>query len=55
VVWLFYRSADRVAALLGPIGSRALSRLIGFLLLCIGVQVMVTGVVDILAPLLARR
>lgn len=55
VVWFFYRSADRVAELLGPVGSRTLTRLIGFLLLSIGAQVMITGVVDVLGPLLKGR
>ena len=39
--------------LLGPAGARVLTRLTAFLLLCIGVQIMLTGVQDALAPLLA--
>jgi multiple antibiotic resistance protein len=52
-VGLCYASADRVVALLGPAGARVLTRLTAFLLLCIGVQIMLTGVQDALAPLLA--
>jgi len=55
VIWITYRSADRIARLMGPVGSRTVTRLVGFLLLCIGVQVLITGVVDVLGPLLARR
>jgi len=55
VIWLLYRSADRMSALLGPAGSRTISRMAAFMLLCIGVQILITGVQDVLAPLLAPR
>jgi multiple antibiotic resistance protein len=51
-VWLFYRSTDRVLALLGQGGARILGRLAAFLLLCIGVQILVNGVESLLGPLL---
>ena len=54
-VGLCYASADRVVALLGPAGARVLTRMTAFLLLCIGVQIMLTGIHDALAPLLAPR
>jgi multiple antibiotic resistance protein len=38
-----YRSADRVVDLLGPARTRVLTRLSAFLLLCIGVQILITG------------
>jgi multiple antibiotic resistance protein len=44
IVWLSYRWSDRVMALLGASGACVLSRLVAFLLLCVGVQIMVTGV-----------
>jgi multiple antibiotic resistance protein len=47
MVWLFYRSADRVAAWLGASARRSLSRLMAFLLLCIGVQILITGIEDV--------
>jgi len=53
VVWITYRSADRVVRRLGPRGSRTITRLAAFLLLCIGVQILITGVQDVLGPLLA--
>jgi multiple antibiotic resistance protein len=55
VVWLACRYADWVSALLGPSGSRVVTRLSAFLLLCIGVQIMVTGVTEIVTPLLGAR
>lgn len=55
VVWVAYRSSDRISRLMGPRGSRTVTRLSAFLLLCIGVQILITGVVDVLGPLLAQR
>lgn len=55
LIWITYRSADRVARMMGPSGSRTVTRLAAFLLLCIGVQILLTGVEDVLGPLLARR
>ncbi|UAK24635.1 MarC family NAAT transporter [Sphingomonas nostoxanthinifaciens] len=47
VIWLCYRWADEVTRLLGRGGARVLSRLVAFLLLCVGVQIIVTGVTGI--------
>jgi multiple antibiotic resistance protein len=47
VIWLCYRWSDRVTALLGASGARVMSRLVAFLLLCVGVQIIVTGVVGV--------
>ena len=55
VIWLAYAYADRMSALLGQTGSRTVTRLSAFLLLCIGVQVLITGVVGVLGPLLSAR
>jgi len=52
-VWIACRSADWLAGLLGPAGSRIVTRLSAFLLLCIGVQILITGVTEMLAPLLS--
>ncbi|MGE0222224.1 MAG: MarC family protein [Acetobacteraceae bacterium] len=54
VIWILYRSADQVSAAIGPSGSRTLTRLFAFLLLCIGVQILITGVDDVLGRLLVR-
>lgn len=55
IVGVSYASADRVVALLGQARSRVVTRLAAFILLCVGVQILLTGVHDALAPLLAAR
>jgi len=40
---------------MGQAGSRTVTRLAAFLLLCIGVQILITGVEDVLGPLLHPR
>jgi multiple antibiotic resistance protein len=50
-----YASADRVVALLGRTGSRVVTRMSAFLLLCIGVQIFLIGFQEALAPLLPPR
>lgn len=55
LIWLLYANADRIGALLGKSGSRMVTRLSAFLLLGIGVQVLITGVTDVLGPLLKVR
>ncbi len=42
-VWIAYRSADRIAGLVGASARRTIARLSAFLLLCIGAQIMLTG------------
>lgn len=48
MVWIAYSSADRLVALLGRAGARVLTRLSAFLLLCIGTQIMLGGVTEVL-------
>jgi multiple antibiotic resistance protein len=55
VIWITYRSTDQISRLMGPAGSRTVTRLSAFLLLCIGVQILITGVEDVLGPLLAHH
>jgi multiple antibiotic resistance protein len=55
VIWIAYGSADRIGRLMGQAGSRTVTRLSAFLLLCIGVQILITGVVDVLEPLLPAQ
>ncbi|MBL6079146.1 MarC family protein [Belnapia sp. T18] len=54
-VWLAYSSADRLTGLLGEARARVVSRLAAFLMLCVGTQITLGGVVDVLRPLLAGR
>ncbi len=55
VVWVAYAWTERLGRLMGEAGNRIVTRLTAFLLLCIGVQIMITGVADVLEPLLKSR
>lgn len=55
MIWGAYSAADTVVRWLGPGGSKTVTRLGAFLLLCIGVQILIVGVQDVLRPLLAAR
>ncbi|HYG86010.1 MAG TPA: MarC family protein [Azospirillum sp.] len=55
LIWLSYRSADRLVALLGQTRARVLTRLFAFLLFCVGVQILLNGVTDALGPLLTQQ
>jgi multiple antibiotic resistance protein len=55
VIWVTYRYADRLTQMMGPTSTRTITRMSAFLLLCIGVQILITGVEDVLGPLLAAR
>lgn len=48
-IWLCYGSAPRIASWIGPTARQTISRLAAFLLMCIGVQIMIQGVYDVLA------
>ncbi len=54
-IWVSYHYADAVIALLGDAGARVLTRLVAFLLLCIGMQIIVNGVEDLAAAFLAAH
>lgn len=49
ILWGCLRSADMIMKLLGKGSIEAISRLMGFLLVCIGVQFVINGVLDISA------
>jgi multiple antibiotic resistance protein len=53
IVGASYSSADRLVSLLGPGRARILTRLSAFLLLCIGVQILMTGIQSALTTVLA--
>ena len=55
MVWIAYRYADAVIAVLGRGGARVMSRLVAFLLLCIGAQIMVNGAEDIVRGFVATH
>jgi multiple antibiotic resistance protein len=51
LVWIAYRFADQVASWLGTSARRTLARLTAFLLLCIGTQITINGVEDVVMTL----
>jgi multiple antibiotic resistance protein len=50
-VWVAYGFADRIAGLVGATARRTIARLSAFLLMCIGTQIIINGVLDIVAGL----
>jgi multiple antibiotic resistance protein len=55
MVWVCYRWSDLVMAVFGQAGSRVMTRLTAFLLLCIGTQIMVNGAEDLAGAFLAKQ
>ena len=49
IVWLAYRWADGLTDLLGETRVQIVTRLAAFLLLCVGVQIMLSGILGALA------
>jgi multiple antibiotic resistance protein len=52
-IYLVYSRAARLAHYLGVTGTRVALRVSSFLLLCIGVQIILTGVAGFLAPIVS--
>jgi multiple antibiotic resistance protein len=48
LIWISYTTADRFAKVLGASGRNVVARLAAFLLLGIGVQIMLSGVIPVL-------
>ena len=53
VILASFRFADVIASRLGRIGRQTVTRLFAFLLLCIGVQILIGGVQEVIRPLLS--
>ena len=53
-VWLFYSFADQLLQLLGRNASQTITRLSAFFQLCIGVQILITGVTEVLEPIMTH-
>jgi len=49
ISWLVLRSAGFVSCILGVNGVDSLSRIMGFLLICIGIQFVIIGVQDLIS------
>jgi multiple antibiotic resistance protein len=54
IIWASYSTADHLAAALGKSGRQVVSRIAAFLLLGIGVQIALSGVIPVLHGALAR-
>jgi multiple antibiotic resistance protein len=54
LIFLLYRSADRVSKAVGPTGTTIIVRLSAFLLFCIGIQVAWSGLEELLAGMLSK-
>jgi multiple antibiotic resistance protein len=49
IIWIGYRFSDRLTGLMGPTARQVIVRLMAFLLMCIGVQILVTAIGDLVA------
>ena len=49
LIWILYRSADRLTRFVGPTAQAVIVRLTAFLLMCIGVQILLTAVGNLVA------
>ncbi len=47
LIWILYRSADRLTKFIGPTAQAVIVRLTAFLLMCIGVQILVIAIGDL--------
>jgi multiple antibiotic resistance protein len=47
IIWIAYRFADRLTQLIGATARQVIVRLTAFLLMCIGVQILLTAVGDL--------
>ena len=53
-VWLCYRSASRLVNVLGETGTNVFLRLSAFILLCVAISILWSGIVGLLATLPRR-
>ena len=51
LIYWFYAGSSRLSKAVGPTGTSIISRLSAFLLFCIGIQVMWTGLAELLTSL----
>ncbi|MCV2506462.1 MAG: MarC family NAAT transporter [Candidatus Lightella neohaematopini] len=48
IVWVVLRSSSAIMHIVGSNGIEAVSRLVGFLLVCMGVQFIINGVIEVI-------
>lgn len=49
IFWVCLRSAGRINALIGEGGVEAIARVMGFLLVCMGIQFLINGILEIVS------
>jgi multiple antibiotic resistance protein len=49
ILWACLRSSGAIMRLVGQSGIEAISRLMGFLLVCMGVQFIINGILEIIS------
>jgi multiple antibiotic resistance protein len=54
ISFVVLKAATRLDRILGATGMNAIARIMGFLLICIGVQFVINGIVDIASGVLQR-
>ncbi len=54
LIYLLYRSSNQISRAIGPNATTIVARLSAFLLFCIGIQVMWTGIAELVASLPAE-
>jgi multiple antibiotic resistance protein len=54
LVYALYKSSSRISRAVGTTGTTIISRLSAFLLFCIGIQVLWTGIAELIATLPPR-
>jgi multiple antibiotic resistance protein len=55
LIWIVYRYAERISHPLGEAGTRILTRVLSFLLMCVGTQILINGITDVLRLALPSR
>lgn len=55
IFWICLRSAGKIVSIIGHDGVEAISRVMGFLLVCMGVQFIINGVLEIVTSYLAGK
>jgi multiple antibiotic resistance protein len=53
IIWVLFSFADRIGPLIGRTASRAMTRLFALILLCLGVQIVASGIETLLLPVVA--
>lgn len=47
ITWVTLRLSGRIVTLIGPVGVSAMTKIMGFLIMCIGVQFVVNGILGV--------